>query len=332
MKILITGSSGFIGYHCSKKLLKEGINIFGLDSMNEYYSKELKEKRLENLLKYDNFKFYEGHLEDEKFMQDVFKNKYTHVINLAAQAGVRYSLTNPKAYLSSNIEGFLNLLESIKKQDTIQHTLYASSSSVYGLNQETIFSEEDSVDHPVSLYAATKRSNELMAHVYSSMYGMPMTGLRFFTVYGPWGRPDMALFHFTKSILEGKSIEIYNHGDMERDFTYVDDIVEGIVRLIHKIPIESPVSQLKPNSSIAPYAIYNIGNGKPVKLMEFVSSLEDKLNTKAKLIMKPLQSGDVPKTFANNENLFDAINYRPRVSIEEGISKFVDWYKEYYNI
>lgn len=332
MNILITGSSGFIGYHCCKRLLEEGVDIVGLDSMNEYYSKSLKESRLMRLMDFENFKFYEGNLEDDDLLEKVFKNDYTHVINLAAQAGVRYSLTNPKAYINSNIEGFINLLEKIKLQNTIKHTLYASSSSVYGLNQETIFSEEDAVDHPVSLYAATKRSNEIMAHVYSNMFSLPMTGLRFFTVYGPWGRPDMALFHFTKSIIEGKSIEIFNHGQMERDFTYIDDIVEGIIRLINLVPEIVPNAKLMPNSSPAPYKIFNIGNGAPVKLMDFVNALEEKLDKKADLTMRSMQPGDVPKTFANNDNLFDAISYRPRISIKEGISEFVDWYKDYYSI
>ena len=332
MKILITGSSGFIGYHCCTRLLEEGVDIIGLDSMNDYYSKSLKESRLKRLMDFENFKFCEGKLEDDEFLDKVFKDEYTHVINLAAQAGVRYSLTNPKAYINSNIEGFINLLERIKHQNSIKHTLYASSSSVYGLNQETIFSEQDAVDHPVSLYAATKRSNEIMAHVYSNMFSLPMTGLRFFTVYGPWGRPDMALFHFTKSIIEGKSIEIFNHGQMERDFTYIDDIVESVIRLIQHVPEIDQNANLKPNSSPAPYKIFNIGNGAPVKLLDFVHALEDKLDKKADLSMRPIQPGDVPNTFANNDNLFKVIDYRPKVSIKEGISEFVDWYKDYYAI
>tara|TARA_B100000579_G_C22759654_1_gene818305 strand:+ start:149 stop:1150 length:1002 start_codon:yes stop_codon:yes gene_type:complete len=332
MKVLLTGSSGFIGFHVAKRLIKEGFEVVGLDSMNDYYSRQLKEDRLSILIKDNNYEFHEVLLEDKDSLENIFSShKFEYVINLAAQAGVRYSLTNPDAYISSNIEGFLNLLEICKEHNSLKHLLYASSSSVYGMNNQSMFSEADEVNHPISLYAATKRSNELMAHVYSNMYEIPMTGMRFFTVYGPWGRPDMALFHFTKSIIEGREIEIFNQGNMKRDFTYIDDIVEAVFRLLDHIPGRNEDISLKANSSYAPFKVFNIGNGEPVNLMDFLSTLEKKLQKNAIYKKVSMQPGDVAKTYANNEDLYQAIGYKPLVSVEEGVSNFVDWYKSYFN-
>jgi len=334
MKILITGVSGFIGFHSALKFLENNNEIIGLDSLNNYYSRELKEERLKILLEHKRFNFKKGKLEDVDFLENIFQeNDFEYIIHLGAQAGVRYSLTNPQAYIDSNITGFLNILEMIKSNsERIKHTIFASSSSVYGLNQQDKFSETHHTSHPVSLYAATKRSNELMAHVYSSMHSMPLTGLRFFTVYGPWGRPDMALFKFTKAMLNNKSIELYNSGDMVRDFTYISDIVEGIFRLINEIPSSDKSRVIYPNNSTAPYRIFNIGNGKPVHLLEFLKILEQKLQKKAKIKEAPMQPGDVLKTSADTNNLFQAIGYQPKVEILEGISLFVDWYLNHYKL
>lgn len=348
MKILITGTAGFIGFHLTEKLLKRGTQIVGLDSINDYYDVNVKYGRLErtgidkNKIEYNkliqssvysNYQFIQLNLEDKINLNKLFtEQKFDKVINLAAQAGVRYSLTNPEAYIDSNIVGFLNLLECCRHH-SIQHLTYASSSSVYGLNENQPFSTKDNVDHPVSLYAATKKSNELMAHTYSHLYKIPTTGLRFFTVYGPWGRPDMALFLFTKAMFENKPIDVFNFGEMQRDFTYIDDIVEGVIRVNDNPPKENP--DWNPNSddasvSSAPYKIYNIGNNNPVKLMDFISALEKKLGKTAVKNMLPIQPGDVPSTYADVHDLIRDLDYKPETTIQEGIDQFVDWYKEFF--
>lgn len=334
-KIFLTGCAGFIGFHLSNRLLDEGHEIIGLDNLNNYYDVTLKESRLGILQKRDGFTFVKASLEDTETVNGVFlNNKIDTVINLAAQAGVRYSLVNPKAYIESNIAGFLNILEACR-HNKVAHLIFASSSSVYGANTATPFSVHHNVDHPVSLYAATKKANELMAHSYSHLYGIPVTGLRFFTVYGPWGRPDMALFLFTKAILEGKPIKVYNYGKMMRDFTYIDDIVEGIARLIHRVPKPNPSwngDNPDPGTSLAPYKIYNIGNNKPVALSEFISILERKLGKEAVKEYLPLQPGDVLKTYADVDDLIRDVGFKPDTPIEKGIEKFVDWYKSYYGV
>lgn len=333
--ILITGCSGFIGYHLSKTLLDDDVKVIGIDNMNDYYDINLKNDRLKELKMYDNFEFYEMDLKNTEEINMLFeKNKPNVVINLAAQAGVRYSIENPHAYVDSNLVGFVNILEACRNYP-VDHLLYASSSSVYGGNKVAPFSTEHQVDHPVSLYAATKKSNELMAHTYSHLYGIPTTGLRFFTVYGPFGRPDMAYYSFTKDILKGKSIKVFNHGDMERDFTYIDDIVAGIVKLIDKVPVankdwdetKDPLSE-----SFAPYKVYNIGNNNPVKLMRFINAIEDSLGIEANKEYLEMQPGDVYRTYADVSDLEKDIGFKPSTSIEDGISKFVEWYIEYYNI
>lgn len=346
MKVLITGTAGFIGHHLFLKLSNSGYNIFGLDSINSYYDPKLKFDRLfqqgfdTNAIEYNKTvvnsngnSFIRLNLEDKENLFKLFeKEKFDYVINLAAQAGVRYSLSNPQAYIDSNIQGFLNILEACR-HFPVKHLVYASSSSVYGLNKEMPFSVLQNVDHPISLYAASKKSNELMAHVYSHIFNIRTTGLRFFTVYGPWGRPDMALFIFTKAILENRPIEIFNNGNMQRDFTYIDDIVESISRLMIKPTQEKPEllnSNLQPNQSSAPYQIFNIGNNSPVKLLDFVSAIEDKIGKKAEIIKKPLQTGDVPNTYANVEDLFDYINFKPQTNITKGVSNFIDWYRDYF--
>lgn len=333
MKILVTGSAGFIGFHVSKRLLKEGNEVVGLDNINDYYSVQLKEDRLKQLLDQPNFTFYKNDLEDLASMQDIFmKEKFDVVINLAAQAGVRYSLENPHAYINSNIVGFTNILEC-SRHHNIQHLIYASSSSVYGANESLPFSIHDNIDHPMSLYAATKKSNELMAHTYSQLFNLPTTGLRFFTVYGPWGRPDMALFLFTKAILEGKEIDVFNNGDMLRDFTFVDDIVESIFRLTQRPAKSNPEwSGLNPDpgTSYAPYRVYNIGNNSPVKLLDFIEAIEKKLEIAAKKNFLPLQAGDVPQTFANVDDLINDIQFKPETKIQDGIDQFIEWYVSYY--
>jgi UDP-glucuronate 4-epimerase len=357
MKILITGTAGFIGYHLANRLLSRGDEVVGLDCINDYYDVNLKYDRLAEAgvsvgsmqsavrspqaggrylqsEKYPNYRFIKVHLEDKEALELVFtENQFDAVVNLAAQAGVRYSLTNPGAYIQSNIVGFANILEGCRHHG-VKHLVYASSSSVYGLNESMPFSTSDNVDHPVSLYAASKKSNELMAHTYSHLYGLPTTGLRFFTVYGPWGRPDMALFLFTKAILAGEPIQVFNYGNMVRDFTYVDDIVEGVVRVIDHAPQGNPHWDGKapgPSSSKAPYKIYNIGNNNPVKLMDFIAALEEKLGRTAQKNMMPLQPGDVPATYADVDDLVRDLAYRPATSIREGIDAFIEWYNAYYS-
>lgn len=334
-KILITGSAGFIGFHLSSLLLDKGYQLIGIDNMNDYYDVKLKEDRLDILKQYDNFTFHKIDLKDKEKIDDLFaKYKFDYVVNLAAQAGVRYSIKNPYAYVDSNLIGFVNILEACRN-NPVKHLLYASSSSVYGGNKVAPFSTNHNVDHPVSLYAATKKSNELMAHTYSHLYGIPTTGLRFFTVYGPWGRPDMAYFLFTKNIVEGKTINVFNHGKMERDFTYIDDIVEGIYKLIPLAPKPNPnwdETKDDISSSFAPYKIYNIGNNQPVKLEKFISVIENKIGKKAEKNYMEMQPGDVLRTYADVSDLEKDIAFKPSTSIEEGIEKFVSWYKEYYNI
>ncbi|WP_436858737.1 NAD-dependent epimerase [Mammaliicoccus sciuri] len=332
MKILITGTAGFIGSHLSKKLITQGHEVIGIDNINDYYEVSIKEDRLKSIGN-ENFTFYKINLEDDKAMNGIFtKENPQVVINLAAQAGVRYSLENPRAYIDSNIVGFTNILEC-SRHHKVKHLIYASSSSVYGANTSKPFSTSDNIDHPLSLYAATKKSNELMAHTYSHLYNLPTTGLRFFTVYGPWGRPDMALFKFTKAIVNDEEIDVYNHGNMMRDFTYVDDIVEAISRLVKKPAQPNPEwsgANPDPSSSYAPYKIYNIGNNSPVRLMEFVEAIENKLGKKAKKNYMDLQPGDVPETYANVDDLFKNIDFKPETTIQDGVNQFVDWYLDYY--
>lgn len=332
MKVLITGVAGFIGSTLAKKLIKQGYEVIGIDNINDYYSVELKEDRLKSIGK-DHFTFYKTDLEDYEKVNQIFEDEKPEVVvNLAAQAGVRYSLENPRAYIDSNIVGFMNILEGCRHHE-VKHLIYASSSSVYGANTNKPFKTADNIDHPLSLYAATKKSNELMAHTYSHLYNLPTTGLRFFTVYGPWGRPDMALFKFTKAVVNDETIDVYNHGNMMRDFTYVDDIVEAISRLIQKPAQPNPKwsgANPDPSSSYAPYKIYNIGNNSPVRLMEFVEAIENKLGKTAKKNYMDLQPGDVPETYANVDDLFKNIDFKPQTSIQEGVNKFIDWYLDYY--
>ncbi|MDN6292858.1 MAG: NAD-dependent epimerase [Tetragenococcus halophilus] len=335
MKLLVTGAAGFVGFHLSKKLLEKEIEIVGLDNMNDYYDPQLKEDRLAILKEKANFTFYKIDLKDKQDVEQLFEDeKPTHVINLAAQAGVRYSIENPYAYVDSNLIGFINILEACR-HNPVEHLLYASSSSVYGGNKVAPFSTNHNVDHPVSLYAATKKSNELMAHTYSNLYDIPTTGLRFFTVYGPYGRPDMAYFSFTNRILKGEMIDVYNHGNMERDFTYIDDIVSGIEKLIDKAPQSNNQWDEEKDDiseSFAPYKIYNIGNNSPIKLMRFINALESALGQEAKKNYMEMQPGDVKRTYADMTDLENDIGFKPSTSIEEGLEKFVSWYKEYYNI
>lgn len=349
LKILVTGTAGFIGFHLADKLTQKGYEVIGLDVINSYYDQKVKFGRLnnsgilENKIKYNhlvssekksNYKFIQLDLEDKENLFELCKKEnFNAVCNLAAQAGVRYSIENPQAYINSNIVGFLNILEACRTFN-ISNLSYASSSSVYGLNEEFPFSTSSNVDHPISLYAASKKSNELMAHTYSQLYGIQSTGLRFFTVYGPWGRPDMALFIFTKAALEGKPIKVFNNGDMLRDFTYIDDIVEGISRVIDnpaKPDDKWNGKDPRPSTSSASYKIYNIGNNNPVKLMEFIEAIETKLGIEIKKEFLPLQPGDVPATYADVSDLVNDLNYMPSTSIEEGISNFIDWYKNFYN-
>jgi len=339
MNALITGNAGFIGYHLTKRLICEGHKIIGFDNMNNFYDKNLKFKRLFDLQRLNladqNFTFIKGDLEDMKILEKIFKDfKPDFVIHLAAQAGVRYSITNPLAYINSNLAGFGNILECCRNNE-IKHLIYASSSSVYGGNKKIPFKEEHSVDHPVSLYAATKKSNELMAHCYSHLYNIPTTGLRFFTVYGPWGRPDMAPFLFTKSIIEKKPIQIFNNGDMLRDFTYIDDIIESLIRVINKIPQKKENFNNKDlNSSLswAPYRIFNIGSSNPTPLMEFIDCLENSLKIKAKKVFLPMQPGDVKITSSDTSLLENWIDFKPNTPLKIGIENFVNWYKKYNNI
>jgi UDP-glucuronate 4-epimerase len=335
---LITGCAGFIGFHLCKRLLDDGNNVAGIDNINDYYDVNLKLARLAILNKYSKFNFYKIHITDLHEMRNLFanhhKNAFDFVVNLAAQAGVRYSLKNPHAYINSNIVGFTNILECCR-YNTIKHLVFASSSSVYGMNAKTPFSVSHNVDHPVSLYAASKKANELMAHTYAHLYGLPCTGLRFFTVYGPWGRPDMAYFSFTKSIIEETPIDVYNFGDMKRDFTYIDDIIDGLVRVLRKIPQPNhdwDKTNPDPGSSYAPYKLYNIGNNNPVALTKFIEVLEAKLGKKAVKNMLPMQKGDVPITYADINDLSMDVGFKPSTSIEEGLTKFVDWYSDYYNV
>ena len=332
---LVTGAAGFIGFHLSMRLLARGEEVVGFDNLNDYYSVNLKHDRLKLLTEFDNFKFVEADLADQAKVDQVFRDHhFDRVVNLAAQAGVRYSLENPRAYTESNIVGFLNILEACRHAKT-PHLTYASSSSVYGGGTKMPFGTADRVDHPLSLYAATKKSNELMAHTYSHLYGLPTTGLRFFTVYGPWGRPDMALFLFTKAILEGRPIDVFNEGRMQRDFTYIDDIVEGVDRTSEKIAAPDPdwnSSAPNPSTSAAPYRIYNIGNNDPVELSTFIETIEQALGIQAKRNLMPMQAGDVPATFADINALEDAVGFRPSTSISVGIQKFVEWYRDYYSI
>jgi UDP-glucuronate 4-epimerase len=334
-KILVTGAAGFIGFHLSKRLCKDGWEVTGLDNLNDYYDINLKLARLKQLTQYENFKFTKLDLTDKEGIINLFKTeKFEYVVNLAAQAGVRYSLINPYAYTESNITGFLNILEACR-HNPVKHLVYASSSSVYGANTKIPFSVHHNVDHPLSLYAATKKANELMAHTYSNLYNIPTTGLRFFTVYGPWGRPDMAAFLFTKAITEGKPIDVFNNGNMKRDFTYIDDIVEGIYRVIPQPPRpDKNWSGDKPDpaTSFVPYKIYNIGNNQPVQLMEFIEILEEHLGKKAVKNFLPMQPGDVQSTFADVDDLMMDVGFKPKTDINEGLKKFVSWYKEFYKV
>ena len=333
--ILVTGAAGFIGFHLANKLLDAGHDVIGYDSVNDYYDPDLKEARLAILRNYKKFTFFRNDLLDEQVLAKVFDDHNPRlVVHLAAQAGVRYSLINPKAYMKSNSIGFFNILEACRHHD-VEHLVYASSSSVYGMNEKMPFSTRDGVDHPISLYGATKRSNELMAHTYSHLYDLPTIGLRFFTVYGPWGRPDMALFLFTKAILEGKPIEVYNKGEMSRDFTYIDDIINGLLSLLDLPPKSLNHWNGKvpdPSSSKAPFRLYNIGNNSPVNLMDFISEIEKQLGKKAKINYKPLQLGDVVASHADVSGLVKDFGYKPSITVDEGIREFISWYKEYYNI
>lgn len=334
MKYLVTGAAGFIGFHVSERLLQAGHQVVGIDNLNDYYDVSLKQARLDLLQKPD-FSFHKIDLADRDAMTALFADeKFDRVIHLAAQAGVRYSLENPYAYADSNLTGHLNVLEGCR-HNKIQHLLYASSSSVYGLNRKMPFSTDDSVDHPVSLYAATKKANELMSHTYAHLYGLPTTGLRFFTVYGPWGRPDMALFKFTKAMLENKPIDVYNYGKMKRDFTYIDDITEAIVRLQDVIPQADPdwtVETGSPATSSAPYHVYNIGNSSPVELMDYITALEEALGIEADKNMMPIQPGDVLDTSADTQPLQAVTGFKPETSVKDGVKNFVDWYRGFYNV
>ncbi|MCK4630990.1 MAG: NAD-dependent epimerase [Bacteroidales bacterium] len=348
MKILITGTAGFIGFHLAKKLLDGGNTVVGMDNINDYYDQKLKFARLAETgiekaeiewnkpvksHNYPKYTFYRTNLEDREAMGSLFREEqFDRVVHLAAQAGVRYSLENPHAYINCNLVGFMNILESCR-HNAVKHLVYASSSSIYGLNKSMPFSVHDNVDHPVSLYAATKKSNELMAHTYSHLYGLPTTGLRFFTVYGPWGRPDMALFIFTEKIMKGEQIDVYNHGKMERDFTYIDDIIEGVIRVLNKPPegnSDWDPMQPDPATSPAPYKMYDIGNNNPVKLMDFVHAIEEATGKKAKINYMPIQPGDVEKTWADVKDLIQHFGYKPDTEIEEGVRRFVEWYQEGY--
>ena len=334
-KILVTGAAGFIGYHTSARLLERGDTVVGLDVMSDYYDVSLKEARLARLRPNPGFRFEQADVADRDRMAALFADeRFDRVVHLAAQAGVRYSLTNPHAYIDANIVGFMNILEGCR-HNPVQHLVYASSSSVYGANTQMPFSVHDNVDHPVSLYAATKKANELMAHCYSHLYNIPTTGLRFFTVYGPWGRPDMALFLFTKAILEGRAIDVFNHGRMQRDFTFIDDIVEGVIRVTDAtaMPNAKWAGELPdPATSKAPYRVYNIGNNSPVELGRMIEVLEDALGRTAKKRMLDMQPGDVAATYADVEDLERDVGFRPATSIEEGVRRFVEWYRSYHGI
>lgn len=333
MKILVTGVAGFIGMHTAKAILENGHNVVGIDNLNDYYDVQLKNDRLKQLESYENFNFVKMNMADRSAMENLFENeRFVRVINLGAQGGVRYSVKNPHAYVDSNVVGFVNVLEGCRNTQ-VEHLVYASSSSVYGANTKMPFSVHDGVSHPVSLYAATKKANELMAHTYSHLYGLPTTGLRFFTVYGPWGRPDMSPSLFASAILRGEVINVFNEGKMQRDFTYIDDIVEGVVRVLDKIPegdATFDTDMPDPSCSYAPYKIYNIGNNQPVLLMEFIQALEQALCMDAKKNYLPMQDGDVETTYADIDTLTEAVCFRPAVSLKDGITKFARWYKTYY--
>ncbi len=335
VRVLVTGAAGFIGFHLSQRLLTRGDEVVGVDNLNNYYDVSLKKDRLAQLQEKPGFSFYKLDLADREGIEQLFaEQSFDIVVNLAAQAGVRYSLTNPHAYVDRNLVGFVNVLEGCRHSG-VKHLVFASSSSVYGANTKTPFSVHDNVDHPVSLYAATKKANELMAHTYSHLYSLPTTGLRFFSVYGPWGRPDMALFLFTKAMLAGQPIDVFNYGKMQRDFTYIDDIVEGVVRVADKIP--EPNSNWSgdapdPGTSKAPYKLYNIGNNQPVELMHFIETLENCLGIKANKNMLPIQPGDVPATYADIDDLVHDVGFKPSTPIEVGIERFLKWYRSYYKI
>lgn len=333
MKVLVTGAAGFIGMHTSERLLARGDTVVGIDNLNDYYDPQLKQDRLARLSPHANFSFHKLDVADRQAMADLFaRERFDRVIHLAAQAGVRYSLVNPHAYVEANLVGFVNVLEGCRHTG-VQHLVYASSSSVYGGNEAMPFSEHQSVDHPVSLYAATKKANELMAHTYSHLFGLPTTGLRFFTVYGPWGRPDMALFLFTKAILEGRPIDVFNHGRMQRDFTYIDDIVEGVIRVLDR-PAEPDASfdarNPDPARSSAPYRVFNIGNQGPVQLLDFIKAVEGAIGKKAQMNLLPIQPGDVPATFADVSAIEAWTGFLPSTSLESGVARFVAWYREYF--
>jgi len=331
--VLVTGAAGFIGYHLSERLLQEGYSVTGIDNLNPYYDIGLKKARLEKLMPFKSFTFFEMDLSEMESLKSIFKNaRFDVVVNLAAQAGVRYSLENPHAYVNSNIVGFVNVLECCR-HEAVKHLVFASSSSVYGANTKMPFSVHHNVDHPVSLYGATKKANELMAHTYSHLFGLPCTGLRFFTVYGPWGRPDMALFLFTRAILEEKPIQVFNHGKMQRDFTYIDDIIEGVVRIMGRQPEPNPTwsgDNPDPGTSYAPYKIYNIGNNNPVELTDFIAIIEKALGRKAQKEFLDLQSGDVVATYADIDDLIEDVGFKPNTSIDVGIERFIEWYGAYY--
>jgi UDP-glucuronate 4-epimerase len=334
-KVLVTGAAGFIGYHLAERLCGDGYDVVGLDNLNPYYDVRLKEARLECLKKKSNFTFASMDLTERKQMQDLFaRSGFDVVVNLAAQAGVRYSLENPHAYVDSNLVGFVNLLECCRHH-AVRHLVFASSSSVYGANTAMPFSVHQNVDHPISLYAATKKANELMAHTYSHLYQLPCTGLRFFTVYGPWGRPDMALFLFTRAILENKPVQVFNHGKMQRDFTYIDDIIEGVVRVMGRLPAANPdwsADTPDPGTSYAPYKIYNIGNNNPVELIKFIEVIETAVGKKATKQFMDLQPGDVVATYADVDDLMQDVGFKPATPIEVGIARFVEWYKQFYSV
>jgi UDP-glucuronate 4-epimerase len=333
--ILVTGAAGFIGYHVARRLLARGDEVVGVDNVNDYYDPALKESRLAMLTPHANFRLVRLDIADREGMEALFaESRPSRVVHLAAQAGVRYSITNPHVYIDANVRGFLHVLEGCRHH-AVEHLVYASTSSVYGANTRQPFSEHQNVDHPISLYAATKKANELMAHTYASLYQLPSTGLRFFTVYGPWGRPDMALFKFTRGILADEPIPVFNEGRMVRDFTFVDDIVEGIVRVLDQPAVPDPRwsgDDPDPARSYAPYRVFNIGNNRPVQLMQYISLLEARLGKKARLELLPMQPGDVPSTMADVSELEAAVGFRPATSVEEGIRRFVDWYREYYAV
>ncbi len=333
MKILVTGAAGFIGHALTQRLLDRGDEVIGLDNLNDYYDVSLKQARLDRLLTHQGFTNVHGSLEDGELIQQLFNtHEPQRVVNLAAQAGVRYSLQNPQAYVSSNLVGFVNILEACR-HNQVEHLVYASSSSVYGANTKMPFSVHSNVDHPLSLYAASKKSNELLAHTYSHLFNLPTTGLRFFTVYGPWGRPDMALFLFTRAILNNEPIDVFNHGNHKRDFTYIDDIVEGVMRVLDQVATPNSnwnSDEPDPATSLAPYRLYNIGSNNPVELSRYIEVIESNLGKKAEKNFLPMQAGDVPSTYADVSSLFDAVGYKPTTSIEEGVARFIDWYRDYY--